>query len=68
MKTRLYKLSMQRQMVVTNTFYFMLCESFLLSTVISFIYKDNRWFDEGMSVYFLYGKYLKKSSFIPSPH
>ena len=47
-----YKLCIQRQMVVTNTFYFMLCQSSLLSTVISFVYKDKWWFDESMSVIF----------------
>ena len=48
METRLCKLSIQRQMVVTHTFYFMLCQSSLLSTV----YKDKWWFDESMSVIF----------------
>ena len=52
METRLCKLSIQRQMVVTHTFYFMLCESSLFSTVISFVYKDKLWFDENMSVIF----------------
>ena len=52
METRLCKLSIQRQMVVTHTFYFMLCKSPLLSTVISFVYKDKWWFDESMSVIF----------------
>ena len=52
MGTRLYKLSIQRHMVVTHTFYFMLCRSSLLSTVISFVYKDKWWFDESMSVIF----------------
>ena len=51
METRLCKLSIQRQMVVTHTFYFMLCQSSLLSTVISFVYKDKmKWFDESMSI------------------
>ena len=36
-------------MVVIHTFYFMLCQSSLLSTVISFVYKD-KWFDGTMSV------------------
>ena len=35
-----YKLSIQRQIVVTHNFYFMLCQSSLLSTTISFVYKD----------------------------
>ena len=52
METRLCKLSIQRQMVVTHTFYFMLGKSSLLSTVISFVYKDKRLFDESMSVIF----------------
>ena len=47
METRLCKLSIQ-----THTFYFMLCQSSLLSTVISFVYKDKWWFDESMSVIF----------------
>ena len=42
----------QRQMVVTHIFYFMLCQSSLLSTVISFVHKDKLWFDESMSVIF----------------
>ena len=50
METRLCKLSIQRQMVVTDTFYFMLCKSSLFSTVISFVYKDKWWFDKSMSV------------------
>ena len=49
METRLCKLSVQRQMVVTHTFYFMLCK---FSSVISFVYKDKWWFDESMSVIF----------------
>ena len=52
METRLCKLSIQRQMVVTHTFYFVLCKSSLLSSVISFAYKDKLWFDESMSVIF----------------
>ena len=52
METRLCKLSIQRQMEVTHTFYFMLCKSSLFSTVISFVYKDKGWFDESMSVIF----------------
>ena len=39
-------------MVVTHIFYFMLCQPFLLSTVISFVYEDKWWFDESMSVIF----------------
>ena len=31
--------------VVTHSFYFILCQSSLLSTVISFAYKDKQWFD-----------------------
>ena len=42
----------QRQIVVTHIFYFMLCLSSLLSTVISLVYKDKWWFDESMSVIF----------------
>ena len=38
--------------VVTHSFYFMLCQSSLLSIVISFVYNDNWWFDESMSVIF----------------
>ena len=55
METRLkycYKFCIQRQMVATHTFYFMLCQSSSLSTVISFVYKDKLWFDESMSVIF----------------
>ena len=52
METRLCKLSIQRQIVVTHTFYFKLWQSSLLSTVISFVYKDKWWFDESMSVIF----------------
>ena len=33
-------------------FYFMLCQSSLVSTVISFVYKDKLWFDESMPVIF----------------
>ena len=51
METRLCKLSIQRQMVVTHTFYFMLCKSSLFSTVINFVYKAKWWFG-GMSVIF----------------
>ena len=32
--------------MVTHGFYFMLCQSSLLNTVISFVYKDKWWFDE----------------------
>ena len=38
--------------VVTHIFYFMLWQSSLLSTVISFVYKDKLWFDESISVIF----------------
>ena len=34
------------------SFYFMLCQSSLLSTVINFVFKDKCWFDESMSVIF----------------
>ena len=54
-----HKLCLQRQMVTTHIFYFMLCQSSLLNTVISFVCKVS---------HLLYGKYLKKNSFIPSPH
>ena len=37
-------------MMVTHTFYFMLCQSSILSIVISLVYKDKWWFDESMSV------------------
>ena len=39
-------------MVVTHSFYFMLCKSSLFSTVISFVYKDKWWLDESRSVFF----------------
>ena len=52
METRLCKLCIQRQMVVTHTFYFMFCKSSLFSTVISFAYKDKWRSDESMSVIF----------------
>ena len=52
METRLRKLSIQGQMVVTHTIYLMLCKSSLFSTVISFVYKDRWWFDESISVIF----------------
>ena len=42
-------------------------ESSLLSTVISFVYKDKWWFDESMSVIFC-TENLKKNSLIPSSH
>ena len=38
--------------LVTRSFYFMLCQPYLLSTVISFVYKDKFWFNESMSVIF----------------
>ena len=44
--------SILRQIVATHSFYFMLCQSYLLSAVISFVYKDKLWFDESMSVIF----------------
>ena len=48
-----YKLSIKRQMVVTHTFFYvMFCQSSLLSTIISFVYKGKWWFDESMSVIF----------------
>ena len=34
------------------SFYFMPCQSSLLSTVMSFFYKDKWWLDENMSVIF----------------
>ena len=37
---------------MTYIFYFMLCRSSLLSTAISFVYKDKWWFHESMSVIF----------------
>ena len=52
METRLCKLFIQKQMVVTHTFYFMLCKSSLFSTFIRFVYKDKWWFNESMSVIF----------------
>ena len=53
METRLCKLSIQRQMMVlTDTFYFMLCQSSLLSTAVSCVHKDKWWFDESLSVIF----------------
>ena len=60
---------MQRQMLVTHTFYFMLCQSSLLSTVISFVSKDKLWVDESMSVIFcMENTYYIKNYFILSPH
>ena len=38
--------------MVTHSFYFIICQSSLLSTVISFVKKDKWWFDESMSVIF----------------
>ena len=53
METGLCKLSIQRRvMVFTHTFYFMLCQSSLLSTAISCVHKDNWWFDESLLVIF----------------
>ena len=52
METRYCKLSIQRQMVVTHTFYYMLCKSSLFSTVISFVFKDKLWFNKSMAVIF----------------
>ena len=60
-------LCIQRQMVVTHIFYFMLFPSSLLSTVISFVYKDKWWFDESISVICMENTW-KMNSFIPSPH
>ena len=65
METRLCKLSIQRQMVVTHTFYFMLCKSSLFSTVISFVYKDKLWFDESMSVIFCMENIWKRILLFP---
>ena len=38
--------------VVTHGFNFMLCQSYLFSNVISFVYEDKWWSDETMSVVF----------------
>ena len=65
METRLCELSTQRQMVVTHTFYFMLCNSSLFSTVISFVYKDKWWFDESMSVIFCMENISKRILLFP---
>ena len=43
---------LSRESVNNNIFYFMLCQSSFLSTVISFVCKDKWWFDESMSVIF----------------
>ena len=42
-----------------DIFYFMFCQSSLLSIVISFVYKDKWWFDESMSVTFCMENTLK---------
>ena len=52
-------------MVVTHTFYFMLCQSSLLSTVISIVYKDKRWFDKSMSVIFCMENIWKRILLFP---
>ena len=65
METRLCKLSLQRQMVVTHTFYFMLCKSSLFSTVRSLVYKDKWWFDESMSVIFCMENICKRIVLFP---
>ena len=58
MESRLCKLSIQRQMVVTHILYFMLCRSSLFSIVISFVYK---WrFYESMSVIFVWKIFEKE--------
>ena len=54
-------------MVVTHTFYFMLFQSSLLSTVISFVYKDKWGFDEIMLVIFCMENILKRILLFP-PH
>ena len=53
-------------MAVTHIFYFMLCQSSLLSTVISFVYKDKLWFDESMSVFFCMENTWKEFFYSPS--
>ena len=65
METRLCKLSLQRQMVVTHTFYFMLCKSSLFSTVRSLVYKDKWWLDESMSVIFCMENIWKRIVLFP---
>ena len=55
-------------MVVTHTFYFMLCQSSLLSTVIGFVHKDKWCFDESMSVIFCMENIWKPELFYSSPH
>ena len=56
------------QMVVVPIFYFMLCQSFLLSTVIRFVYtKTNGGSIKECELSSVW-KYLKKNPFIPSPH
>ena len=52
--------------MVTHSFYFMFCQSSLLSTVISFVYKDKWWFDESMSVTSVW-KILEKELFYSLP-
>ena len=47
----------------THSFCFMLCHASLLSTVISFLYKDKWWFHKSMSVWKILENY-----FIPFPH
>ena len=54
------KLCIQRQMVVTHIFYFVLCQSSLLSTVIIFAYKNEWWFEESMAVTFFIENTFKK--------
>ena len=53
--------------VVTYSFYFMLCQSSLLSTVVSFVYKDKWWFDESMPVIFCMENTWKRIVLFP-PH
>ena len=60
METRLCKLSIQRQMVMTHTFYFMLCKFSLFSTVISFVYKDKWWFDESSQLFSIWKIFEKE--------
>ena len=38
---------------MTHSFYFMLCQFYLLSAAISFVYKDELWFDEMSVIFFI---------------
>ena len=53
--------------VMTHSFYFMLCQSSLLSTVINFVYKDKWWFDKSISVIFCMENTWKRILLFP-PH